>query len=135
MVKSSTRKIRQSKANRANNEKNSSIEETSTANQKKGETTSIEETSTANQEAKTVNEEGNTAKQEAKTENQEVKPTSTGAKRNTKKRKPKTKAQKKIKRQNGGGDMCAKLSYPKQQLAALLLMEINRKMGAVAWTV
>lgn len=35
--------------------------------------------------------------------------------------------------ENGGGDICARLTTDKQELAALILSEINRKIGSVVW--
>ncbi|KAG4067066.1 hypothetical protein HA402_000057 [Bradysia odoriphaga] len=35
--------------------------------------------------------------------------------------------------ENGGGDICARLTTEKQELAALILAEINRKIGSVVW--
>ncbi|XP_058813262.1 UPF0547 protein C16orf87 homolog [Topomyia yanbarensis] len=34
---------------------------------------------------------------------------------------------------DGGGDLCAKLSLEKQEIALLILSEINRKIGSVVW--
>lgn len=35
--------------------------------------------------------------------------------------------------ENGGGDMLSRLTTEKQELAALILAEINRKIGSVVW--
>lgn len=35
--------------------------------------------------------------------------------------------------ENGGGDICARLTSEKQELAALILSEINRKIASVVW--
>lgn len=44
-------------------------------------------------------------------------------------------AQRKAKKEeiDGGGDLAAKLPVDKQAIAALILSEINRKMGSVVW--
>uniref|UniRef100_A0A1Q3FW89 UPF0547 domain-containing protein n=1 Tax=Culex tarsalis TaxID=7177 RepID=A0A1Q3FW89_CULTA len=44
-------------------------------------------------------------------------------------------AQRRIKKEeiDGGGDLAAKLPADKQAIAALILSEINRKMGSVVW--
>ncbi|XP_049278559.1 UPF0547 protein C16orf87-like [Anopheles funestus] len=35
---------------------------------------------------------------------------------------------------DGGGDLAAKLPFDKQEVAAIILSEINRKIGSVVWT-
>lgn len=35
---------------------------------------------------------------------------------------------------DGGGDMCGRLPREKQHLAAIILSELNRKMGSVVWS-
>lgn len=35
---------------------------------------------------------------------------------------------------DGGGDLCGRLPKEKQHLAAIILAELNRKMGSVVWS-